>query len=117
MIAVECCENCGAPCELVQKFAGLVSLPTCNCIEKATEERVDVLIRGILCRKELANVMGGNLTMETPYEVLLDVAKLCLEKAADHPDCMTYHQRRLVEMQGELDAMYGAVVSNKGLVD
>lgn len=53
--------------------------------------------------------------MEPPYEVLLDIAKLCVEKAADAPDSMDLHKRRLYEIAAELDSMYGAVLINKGL--
>lgn len=55
--------------------------------------------------------------MQTPYEVWLDIAKLCIGHALDSPDCMEFHRLRLMEMQQELDAMYGAVLSNKGLVE
>lgn len=57
------------------------------------------------------------MTMQQPYEVLLDIAKLCVGHALDAPDCLEFHRTRLLEIQGDLDAMYGAVVSNKGLVE
>lgn len=53
--------------------------------------------------------------MQQPYEVLLDIAKLCVGHALDHPDCMELHRRRLTKIQQELDVMYGAVLINKGM--
>ncbi len=55
--------------------------------------------------------------MQRSYEVMLDIAQLCVNEAAKHPDCMEFHRQRLEAMAGELDAMYGAVISNKGIVN
>lgn len=55
--------------------------------------------------------------MTVPYEVLLDVAKLAVEKALEAPDRPSFHERYLTEMRDQLDAMYGAAVSNKAAAE
>lgn len=56
------------------------------------------------------------MTITASYETLLDVAKMVVEYAADHPEAQ-YHRRRLNEIAAELDSMRGAVLTNKGLAD
>lgn len=55
MIAMGCCETCGAPFEFKKKFDGgrgsLVAYPTCTCDEMATDEYVDRMIEGIRQRR------------------------------------------------------------------
>lgn len=56
MIAVQCCETCGAPFELQRKFDGgrgtLVAYPTCTCEEDATDAEVEELIRRVKAARE-----------------------------------------------------------------
>lgn len=52
------------------------------------------------------------------YEVLLDIAKTIVESAAAHPEAESaLHRKRLNAIAEELDAMYGAVLTNKGLAE
>lgn len=56
VIAVQCCETCGAEYEVVRKWNGgnpiSVLLPTCDCEEQASEPDFQRMIAGIQARRE-----------------------------------------------------------------
>lgn len=51
--------------------------------------------------------------MQTPYAVLIDIAKMCVGYALDDEDCPELHRPKLVGIQGELDDLYTAAMASK----